>query len=150
MSRPELQFQPLATAPTTKVLTAWRKDAGWSTPVLPRTLQHPHARICWVTVTAGKERAGIARLELAPPEFCYVGDLIISSKLRRRGIGSWFLGAIEKYAASQGIKRLVLQAEAGSEQFYAAHHFITDPHVPSFLKKELSPLQRKMFIPRPA
>ena len=148
MSRPELQFQPLATPPTSKVLTAWRKDAGWSVPVRPNTLQHPHATVCWVSVMSGNERAGIARLELAPPEFCYVADLIIAEKFRRRGIGSWFLDAIEKYAGGQGIKRLVLQAEVGSEKFYESHHFISDPLVPNFLKKELSPLLRKLFLPR--
>jgi GNAT superfamily N-acetyltransferase len=148
MSHPELQFQPLTTPPTSKVLTAWRKDAGWSAPVRPNTLQHPRAIVRWVSVMAGNERAGIARLELAAPEFCYVADLIIAAKFRHRGIGSWFLDAIEKYASGQGIKRLVLQAEAGSEQFYQSHHFISDPLVPSFLKKELSPLLRKLFLPR--
>ncbi len=98
----------------------------------------------------GKRCAGIARLELAAPEFCYVADFIISSKFRRRGIGSWFLHAIEQYAGSHGIKRLVLQAEAGSEAFYKAHHFVSDPYVPTFLKKDLPPFQRKMFMPRPA
>ncbi len=140
----------MAAAPTSKALSAWRKNAGWSQPVLPHTLQHPHAEVRWVQVMAGKEPAGIARLELAPPEFCYVADFVIASKLRRQGVGSWFLHAIELYVGGFGIKRLVLQAQAGSEGFYAAHHFVDDPYVPNFLKKDLSPLQRKLFIPHPA
>lgn len=147
MSHPALQFQPLAAAPTSKALSAWRKDAGWNHPILPRTLQHPRAQVRWVSVLAGKEKAGIARLELAAPEFCYLSDFIVASKLRRQGVGSWFLHAIEMYAGGFGIKRLLLQAEAGSERFYAAHHFVDDPYVPSFLKKDLPPLQRKLFIP---
>jgi GNAT superfamily N-acetyltransferase len=146
MSQLPLSFQPMASSPNGKTLQAWRKDAGWSTSVSPQAPKHPQARVQWVSVEWGKNRAGIARLELAPPEFCYVADLIIASKFRRRGIGSWFLRAIEQYAASHGIKRLLLQAEAGTEAFYASKHFVTDPFVPSFLKKDLAPLQRKVFL----
>jgi GNAT superfamily N-acetyltransferase len=136
--------------PTAKTLMAWRKDAGWSAPVQPHTLEHPTLAVRWVGVWDKRKQVAIARLELAPPEFCYVGDLIIAADFRRRGIGSWFLEAIEKYVGGHGIKRLLLEAEAGSEAFYKAHHFVCDPYVPRFLKKDLSPLQRKMFVPHPA
>ncbi len=146
----QLQFLAMANAPTVKALLAWRKDAGWSAPVRPNTLSSPDAVVRWVGVMSGKKQIGIARLELAPPEFCYVGDLIIDANHRGRGIGSWFLTAIEKFVGGHGIKRLLLEPEAGSEAFYRAHHFINDPFVPGFLKKDLSPLQRKMFVPHPA
>jgi GNAT superfamily N-acetyltransferase len=145
-----LTFEILPQAPSSKVLQTWRKDAGWKAPVQANTLKHPNAIIHWARVMAGKHQAGIVRLELAPPEFCYVGDLIIASKFRGEGIGSWFLLAIEQYAGNLGIKRLVLQPEAGTEGFYAARQFVSDPFVPSFLKKDLSPLQRKRFLQRPA
>lgn len=141
-----LVFQPLPNALNDKTLQAWRKDAGWTAPVAPPPPKHPRAVVQWVTVESGKNRVGIARLELAPPEFCYVADLIIASKFRRRGVGSWFLRAIEQYVAGHGIKRLLLQAEAGTEAFYASKNFVTDPFVSSFLKKDLPPLQRKILL----
>jgi len=141
-----LVFQPLPSAPSDKLLQAWRKDAGWSVSASSPPFTHARATVQWVSVQSGKNRAGIARLELAPPEFCYVADLIIASKFRRRGIGNWFLRAIEQYAAGHGIKRLLLQAEAGTEAFYAARQFVNDPLVAGFLKKDLPLLQRKLFL----
>ncbi|MBJ7310886.1 GNAT family N-acetyltransferase [Rugamonas sp. CCM 8940] len=149
MSHPNLQFLPLPSALSGKALLAWRKDAGWASPASRDEPLHPNGKVQWVSVVAGKQRAGIARLELAPPEFCYVADLIIASKFRQRGIGSWFLGAIEQFVHSHGIKRLLLRPEAGTEAFYTARQFISDPYVPTFLKKDLPPLQRKLFIGRP-
>ncbi len=146
----QLQFQAMAHAPTVKELTAWRKDAGWSVPVQPNTLEHPTVVVRWVGVWIDRKQVAIARLELTPPRFCYVGDLIIATPFRRRGIGSWFLEAIEKYVGGHGIRSLLLQPETGSEAFYQAHHYVSDPYRPGFLKKNLSPLQRKMFVPYPA
>ena len=150
MLHPNLQFAALPKPPSNKALLAWRKDAGWSNRDGPKGPQHPLGRVQWVSVLVGKQQAGIAMLELAPPEFCYVADMIIASQFRRRGIGSWFLHAIEQYALSQGSKRLLLQAVAGTEAFYAARQFISDPYVPVFLKKDLPILQRKVFSAGPA
>ncbi len=144
-----LLFEALASPPSRKALAAWRKDAGWASTAAPDKPQHPKGLVQWVGVLAGKQRAGIARLELAPPEFCYVADLIVASKFRQRGIGSWFLVAIEQYAHSAGIKRLLLEPEPGTEGFYTARGFVRDPYVPTFLKKDLPPLQRKLFGARP-
>lgn len=149
MLHPNLQFEPLPNPPSDKAMLAWRKDAGWPAAAPVERQHHPEGRVQWVTVRAGKQRAGIAMLELAPPEFCYVADMIIASQFRRRGIGSWFLAAIEQYALGHGSKRLLLRPEPGTEAFYAARQFVSDPYVPSFLKKDLPILQRKMFIARP-
>jgi len=145
MLSPPLQFVPLTRPPGRKALLDWHKDAGWSAPINQGLPQHPAAEVLWVSVKNGKERIGIARLELAAPEFCYVADLIISSKYRRHGVGTWFLQAIEQFCVGRGIKRLVLQPQAGTEMFYKARYFVTDPHVPAFLKKDLNPFLRKRF-----
>jgi len=142
-----LQFAPLARPPSRKTLLDWHKNAGWSAPITQRLDQHPGAEVVWVGVKTGKKRVGIARLELAAPEFCYVADLIISSEYRRHGIGTWFLQAIEQFCIARGIKRLLLQPQAGTEMFYKARYFVTDPHVPAFLKKDLNPFLGKRFMP---
>lgn len=143
----QLQFRPLNTPLSKKLLQAFRKDVGWATTPQSSIPANPHGKVQWVTVESGKECIGIARLELAPPEFCHVADLIISSKHQRKGVGSWFLKHIEQYCGNFGVRRLVLEPHSGSEKFYAARAFNSDPLVPSMLRKELNPFQRKLFIP---
>ena len=141
-----LIFRPLATPPCKKTLRAFRKDAGWaagkSTAVEG---QHPRGRVQWVAVERGKNTVGIARLEMAPPEFCYLSDLIILSAHHGEGVGHWFMKNIERYCAQFGIRRLLLQPVDNSKGFYEKMHFVSDPYVVSFLKKELNPFQRKVF-----
>jgi GNAT superfamily N-acetyltransferase len=141
-----LSFHPLSAPLSDKALRAYRKDAGWTVPLLHAD-QQLRGKIQWVAVEANGRQVGVARLELAPPEFCYVADLIITSRYRGRGIGRWFLKQIEQYCGGYGIRRLLLQAHAGTESFYELHSFVQDPLVPSFLKKDINPFQRKLFIP---
>jgi GNAT superfamily N-acetyltransferase len=142
-----LSFRPLPGPLPHKKLQAYRKDAGWSASSLnDNTPHHPLGTVQWVSVESGKQQVGIARLELAPPEFCCVADFIISSKYRGRGIGSWFLRHIEQYCSGYGIRRLLLQPERGTQAFYAAHAYHRDPVAPDFLKKDLNPFQRKLFM----
>ncbi|MBA5635828.1 GNAT family N-acetyltransferase [Duganella sp. LX20W] len=140
-----LSFRPLAKPPT-KLLHAMRRDAGW--PAANRADQaqpHPMGRVQWVSVESGKATIAIARLELAPPEFCYLADLIVASKHRGQGVGRWFLQHIEQYCVGQGIRRLLLQAAPDTEPFYTALLFAPDARAPGFLKKDLNPFQRKLF-----
>jgi GNAT superfamily N-acetyltransferase len=144
---PALTFRPLAKPPT-KLLRTLRRDAGWPA-VAPgdHAQPNPLGRVQWVSVEMAKAAIGIARLELAPPEFCFVADLIIASQHRGHGVGRWFLQHIEQYCAGQGIRRLLLQPAPETTGFYAALQFAPDPRVPGFLKKELNPFQRRMFHP---
>lgn len=143
---PALTFRPLAKAPT-KLLHSMRRDAGWpETNPIDHAQTHPMGRVQWVSVENAKTTIAIARLELAPPEFCFVADLIVASKHRGQGVGRWFLRHIEQYCVDQDIRRLLLQAAPGTERFYAALLFAPDPRAPGFLKKELNPFQRKSFI----
>lgn len=143
----DLQFRPLKTPLSTKALLAYRKDAA-STGALPqRGAQDARGKIQWVSVEAKGKQIGIARLELAPPEFCFVSELIISSAFRGQGIGHWFMLRIEQYCLGLGIRRLLLEAGDGTESFYVSQSFIPDPYIPTMLKKEISPLQRKVFSP---
>lgn len=142
-----LQFHLLPEPPTPKMLAAFRKDAGWPTSIAAGTLHDPNAQLQWACVETGQRRIGIVRLELAPPQFCYLGDLIIHSQYRGQGIGPWFIQRIEQYCHTLGIRRLMLQAHPGTEQFYAGLDFAPDPYVPSFLKKDINPLQPRMFLP---
>lgn len=142
-----LTFRPLAKPPA-KLLHTMRRDAGWPADNPTDHAQtHPMGRVQWVSVESAKATIAIARLELAPPEFCYVADLIVASKHRGQGVGRWFLQQIEQYCVSTGIHRLLLQAAPGTETFYATLQFAPDPRAPGFLKKNLNPFQRKMFLP---
>ena len=147
MTTASLQFHILSQPLTAKTLAAFRKDAGWKTHIQERTLYDPDAHVRWACVETGQRRIGIVRLELAPPEFCYLGDLIIHSKFRGQGVGHWFIQRIEQYCRTLGIKRLVLHPEQGTEDFYARLSFVADPFSPHFVKKDINPLQPKMFIP---
>lgn len=141
------QFRLLPAPPSPKTLAAFREDAGWPTAIADGTLHDPHAHIQWACVENGQRRIGIVRLELAPPQFCYIGDLIIHSQFRGQGIGPWFVQRIEQYCHTLGIRRLLLQAHPGTEAFYAGLGFAPDPYVPSFLKRDINPLQARMFLP---
>lgn len=128
-----------------KVLLAFRKDAGWGnrdTSALGAGGQRG-GQSHWVTVEAGKRRVAIARLELAPPQFCFVSDLIVLREHRGRGVGEWFMQQIERHCRDQGIPRVLLQPMADNRAFYEKLHFVADPLVAGFLKKEIRPLQRR-------
>ncbi|GJI89725.1 MULTISPECIES: GNAT family N-acetyltransferase [Duganella] len=142
----DLQFVPLKSPLSPKALSAFRKDADWPDTPQPKAID-PRGKIVWVSVESNKKPIAIARLELAPPEFCYVADVIVSSKFRGRGVGHWFMQRIEQYCHGLGIRRLLLEAANGTESFYKSLAFMQDPFVPSMLKKDVNPLQRKMFLP---
>src|SRR3954464_13493182 len=113
-----LEFRPLKAPLSTKALLAYRKDGGLSGTLPQRSAQDGRGKVQWVSVEANGKQIGIARLELAPPEFCFVSELIISSKFRGQGIGHWFMTRIEQYCLGQGIRRLLLEAGDGTETFY--------------------------------
>ena len=142
----QLQFIALQTSLPAKRLRAFRREAGW--PETPsRSEAESCGRVQWVSATIAQKQIGIARLELAPPAFCFVADLIISRDWRGRGVGHWFIEQIERYCASLGIQRLLLEAAPGTAPFYAALGFQPDHRVPAALCKNISPLQRKIFMP---
>ncbi|WP_296001086.1 GNAT family N-acetyltransferase [Rugamonas sp.] len=133
--------------PTEKALLAFQKDAGWSvTRRESDTIRSPHSRAQWVSVEYQKVRIGIARLELAPPEFCYVSDLVIKSKFRRLGVGRWLLRHIEDLCIKLAIRRILLRPEPNSRAFYDSLSFVDDPMVPNILRKDLNPFQRKVQL----
>ena len=139
-----LQFLPLPGPLDKKTLLAFRKDAGWeekSDEALGGALG-PQARVQWVTVKSKGKTVAIARLELAPPQFCHVSDLIVLGVQRGRGVGEWFMGQIERHCLGLGIPRVLLQPQGNSTGFYRKLHFLPDPLAVGFLKKEISPLRR--------
>jgi GNAT superfamily N-acetyltransferase len=142
-----LVFRPLPGPLSAKVLKAFHKDAGW-TDVDNMSLngpRYPGCQVQWATVELSSKTIGIARLELAPPQFCYVSDLIILSKHRGQGVGEWLIKNIERYCLGFGIPRLLLLPLESTRGFYEKLHFVADPLVDGFVKKEISPLQRKML-----
>jgi len=143
-----LAFRPLSAPLPDKVLLAFRKDAGWSNRETSRLGQagRPGSVVQWVTVEAGKRRIGIARLELAAPQLCYVSDLIVLASHRGRGVGEWFMKQIEQYCLGFGIPRVLLQPLDDNRGFYRKLNFIEDPLAAGFLKKEIMP-QRRMALP---
>lgn len=128
-----------------KELKAFREDAGWQSSTSPKTPAQGKAQ--WATVIAAGRRIAIARLVLAPPQFCYVSDFIVLGKYRKHGIGSWLLERVEQHCHQQGIPRLLLEPANGSRPFYEARHFTDDPYLPAYMKKEISPLLRPSFVP---
>jgi GNAT superfamily N-acetyltransferase len=145
--QPSLSFRPLSAPLPDKVLLAFRKDAGWSnrdTAKLQKAGQ-PGGLVQWVTVESGKKRVAIARLELAPPQFCFVSDLIVLREHRGHGIGEWFIKQIEHHCLDLGIPRVLLQPMADNRAFYEKLDFVADPLVAGFLKKEIRPRQRRML-----
>jgi GNAT superfamily N-acetyltransferase len=143
----DLQFRLLKAPPATKVLMAFRRDAD-SEGALPRPkAADARGTVQWVAVELNKKQIGIARLELAPPEFCFVSELIILSQYRGQGIGHWIMKRIEQYCAGAGIKRLLLEAGEGTDNFYKSQAFVSDPLMPRLLRKDINPFQRKMFSP---
>lgn len=144
-----LAFLPLATPQAARVLQAFRKDAGWTgnTDAALADALRPGSRVQWVSVRAGQKTVALARMELAPPQFCFVSDLIVLSGWRGRGVGEWFMRRIEGHCLEQGIARVVLQALAPSRGFYEKLDFVDDPLAAGFLKKELNPLQRRVGVP---
>lgn len=143
----ELQFRPLKAPLSNKALEAYRKDGNLSGTRPKPSSADARGKVQWVSVEWKAKQIGIARLELAPPEFCYLSELIISSKFRGRGVGRWFMARIEQYCHAQGIRRLLLEAADGTESFYKAQAFVADPLLPNLLKKDINPFQRKMFVP---
>lgn len=140
-----LSFCPQSAPLSEKVLLAFRKDAGWSnrdTSALGDA-GGLGGLVQWVTVESGKKRVGIARLELAPPQFCFVSDLIVLREHRGRGVGEWFMGQIEQHCRALGIPRVLLQPMADNQRFYEKLDFVADPLVAGFLKKEIRPLARR-------
>lgn len=141
-----LRFAVLDGPIAPSVLKQFRKDAGWDhrngadTPRIP----HPGGRVCWATVLMNGRTIAIARLELAPPQFCYVADFIVLENFRGRGVGQWFMHRIEGFCGAQGVPRLVLEPVEGSRPFYERLRFAADPLVRGFLRKDLrGPLLRR-------
>jgi GNAT superfamily N-acetyltransferase len=145
--QPSFTFRPLSAPLSDKVLLAFRQDAGWSNRDTTGIMDpsQPGGLVQWVTVESGKKRVAIARLELAPPQFCFVSDLIVLRAHRGRGIGEWFMKQIEHHCLAQGIPRVLLQPMADNRGFYEKLDFVADPLVAGFLKKEIRPRQRRML-----
>jgi GNAT superfamily N-acetyltransferase len=72
-------------------------------------------------------------------------DLIISNAFRRKGVGDWFMKSIERYCIQFGVPRLLLEPREGTRGFYDKMHFVADPYVGGFLKKELNPFKLRTF-----
>ena len=143
----DLQFRLLKTPPSSKALLTFRKDADSEGALPPTKASDPRGKLQWVAVELKNKQIGIARLELAAPEFCFVSELMILSQYRGRGIGHWIMKRIEQFCAGAGIKRLLLEAGDGTDNFYKSQAFISDPLLPRLLRKDINPFQRKMFTP---
>jgi GNAT superfamily N-acetyltransferase len=144
-----LTFVPLSAAPTPKVLKAFHKDAGWrqASDAALNGAFAPGSTVQWAAVQSGKKTIGIVRLELAPPQFCYLSELMILREHRGQGVGEWFMEQIERLCLGRGIVRVVLQARDDSRGFYEKLRFVADPIAAGFLKKDISPLMRKRAFP---
>ncbi|MRX10513.1 GNAT family N-acetyltransferase [Pseudoduganella sp. FT25W] len=143
----DLQFRPMKAPPTPKALLTFRKDAGLKGAVPQKAAHDARGVVQWVSVELKNKQVGIARLEIAPPMFCFVSDLMVLSQYRGRGIGHWLIQRIEQYCLGRGTQRLLLEAAEGTDSFYKSQAFVPDPLAPRLWRKEISPLHRKIFTP---
>jgi GNAT superfamily N-acetyltransferase len=142
-----LTLHLLPALPNPKLLREFHKDAGWDKDTdAARGGLWPSSEVKWATVQSGKKTVGIARLELARPQFCYVSEVIVLSSYRGRGIGEWFMKQIELHCLETGIPRVVLRPEDNARAFYEKLDFVVDPLVTGFMKKEIAP-QRRRILP---
>jgi GNAT superfamily N-acetyltransferase len=141
-----LTLHLLAALPSPKLLREFRKDAGWDedTDAMRGGLM-PGSEVKWATVQSGQKTVGIARLELARPQFCYVSELMILKAWRGRGIGEWFMKQIELHCFETGIPRVLLQPKNDARAFYEKLDFVADPMVAGFMKKDIAPQRRRML-----
>lgn len=132
--------------PNSKLLQEFRKDAGWDKETdAMRGGLWPGSQVEWATVLSGQKTVGIARLELARPQFCYVSELMVLKAWRGRGIGEWFMKQIELHCFETGIPRVVLQPKDEARAFYEKLDFVSDPLVAGFMKKDIAPMRRRML-----
>lgn len=141
----QLTLRLLPALSNPKLLREFRRDAGWAqeTDALREGLR-PDSQVEWATVQAGQKTVGIARLELARPQFCYVSELMVLKAYQGRGIGEWFMKQIELHCFKNGIPRVLLQPKDESRAFYEKLDFVSDPLVAGFMKKEIVPQRRRM------
>lgn len=130
-----------------KTLLAFRKDAGWNNADMAarQGALQPGSRVQWATARFNQKLVGIARLELAPPQFCHISDFIVLRTHRGRGTGAWMMGEIERLCAGAGMPRVLLQPNPDSRAFYEKLRFVADPRVPGFMKKDIGPLRRSLL-----
>ncbi|TFW16674.1 GNAT family N-acetyltransferase [Duganella callida] len=145
MNLDELQFRPLKAALPTKVLMNFRRDAGKEGVAPSAAPADVRGKVQWVTVEHKNKMIGVARMEMAPPEFCFVSELMILSTHRGQGIGHWFLKRIEQYCLDHKVFRLLLEAGEGTDNFYRSQAFVPDPLLPRLMRKEINPFQRRIF-----
>jgi len=144
-----LSFRLLSVAPAPKMLKAFRRDAGWSDggDAALNGAFAPGSRVQWAAVVAGQTTIGIVRLELAPPQFCYLSELVILAAHRGRGVGEWFMAQIEQLCRMRGIDRIVLQPNDAARGFYDRRRYVPDPLVAGFVRKDIHPPLRKPAFP---
>jgi len=141
-----LTLHLLPALPSPKLLREFRKDAGWDKDTdAMRSGLMPGSEVKWATVQAGQKTVGIARLELARPQFCFVSELMVLKAYRGRGIGEWFMKQIELHCFETGIPRVLLQPKDDARAFYEKLDFVNDPLVAGFMKKDIAPQRRRML-----
>lgn len=143
-----LTLHLLPALPSPKLLRDFRKDAGWHKATdadATRGGLMPGSEVKWATVRAGQKTVGIARLELARPQFCYVSELVILKAYRGRGIGEWFMKQIELHCLQAGLPRVVLQPKEEARAFYEKLDFVADPLAAGFMKKDVAPQRRRVL-----
>jgi GNAT superfamily N-acetyltransferase len=142
-----LVFRLLPAPPTPKTLLVFRRNAGWNTldPASIAEALVPRPGMQWVTVLQRHRTVAIARLELAPPQFCFVSDCIVDRSMRGRGVGSWLLGQVERECRERGIPRLLLRPTDESLGFYRKLGFTPDTAVAGFLRKDVGPVRRRLL-----
>ena len=126
---------------TTDFFSESYKETEWNKPDDIIAALKPSHKAHWVSARYKGAMIGIDHLQLVLPESCYVSNLIIRRKYRKRGIGKWFLKNIEAHCYRLGIRRLLLAADESSLGFYKILSFEFAQDYPNFLMKIINPHQ---------
>ena len=100
-----------------------REAVGWSVHhwVLRAILEPPHAR-CLVAVDLGGRVIG-AGSGISYGRLGFIGNMVVDSEHRRRGIGAAILLTVIEFLEARGTTRMELYATADGRPLYARHGF---------------------------
>ena len=134
-----LYLYPANVNPPEEVLTFFQNEAGWTEKLVNRKplLLNKYTYVQWLTLTDGPVSLAIARLKIAPPEFCFVSNFILAKDYRLQGYGRSLMTEIEDLARAKNLKRVVLQATGESNLFYEKLGYLKSRKLKGFLVKAL-------------
>ena len=123
MSLPEDLHIREATVDDVSCIAAIRAEVGWAEHewALHAVIGQRNAR-CVVVTDADDRLAGVGS-GIAYPPLGFIGNMVVASAHRRRGVGTAVLDDVARWLRSVGCTRLELNATDDGKHLYARHGF---------------------------